>query len=106
MDQHRFIYFEKPSPGTGATLLIEALAFVCTGRKRDVMTEGRDEDQWRKRITAKLAAGPAFVLIDNLRRPLDSAALSAAITASSWGDRKLGQSEMSRFRHLLVGRHR
>jgi hypothetical protein len=86
--------FEKPQPGTGATLLVEALSYSVMGRKPEMMTEGRDEDEWRKRITAKLAPGPTFVVIDNLRRPLDSAAVSSAITASSWEDRRLGHTEM------------
>ena len=43
-----------------------------------------------------LKKGPAIVLIDNLRRRLESAALSAAITAPVWEDRILGLSEMAR----------
>src|SRR5262249_854336 len=86
--------FEKPSPGTGATLLIQALAYVSIGRDPAMMTEGRDEDEWRKRITSKMAAGHAFILIDNLRRRLDSAALSSAITATTWEDRRLGATEI------------
>jgi hypothetical protein len=60
------------------------------------MTEGRDEDEWRKRITAKLSGGSPFVLIDNLRRRLDSAAVSAGITSTTWEDRILGVSVMAR----------
>jgi len=56
------------------------------------MTEGRDEDEWRKRITAKLLQGPPFIVIDNVRSRLDSAALSAALTTQVWEDRVLGQS--------------
>jgi putative DNA primase/helicase len=41
------------------------------------MTEGRDEDEWRKRLTSRLATGPAVILNDNLRRRLEDAALSA-----------------------------
>jgi hypothetical protein len=57
------------------------------------MTEARDEDEWRKRITAKLRDGPSIILIDNVSRRLDSAALSAAITSTVWTDRILGHSE-------------
>jgi hypothetical protein len=87
---------EKPSPGTGATLMIDAIATIATGAGASVMTEGRDEDEWRKRITAKLREIPALVLIDNLRNRLDSAALAAALTAPYWEDRILGVSEMTR----------
>jgi phage/plasmid primase-like uncharacterized protein len=84
---------EKPSPGTGASLLTDVLSYVATGHAAPVMTEARDEEEWRKRITAKLRSGPSVILIDNISRRLDSAALSAAIMAVVWTDRILGHSE-------------
>jgi hypothetical protein len=87
---------EKPSPGTGATLLVDCLGYPATGRSIACMTEGRDEDEWRKRITAKLRSAKTVILIDNLRRRLDSAAVSSAITSPTWEDRLLGASEIVR----------
>jgi len=84
--------FEKPSPGTGATLLVDMLTFPSIGRAIPTMTEGRDEDEWRKRITSKLLGGSQFIMIDNLRRCLDSAAVAAGLTATIWEDRILGKS--------------
>jgi putative DNA primase/helicase len=86
---------EKPTPGTGATLLATVLVQVATGRQPGLMTEGRDEDEWRKRITANLLASPVAIPIDNIRRKLDSASLSAAITSTEWTDRVLGRSEVA-----------
>ena len=83
---------DKPAPGTGGSLLAELVVLVATGRRSASMTEGRDEDEWRKRVTAKLLGSPPVFHLDNIRRPLDSAALASALTASSWGDRLLGQS--------------
>ena len=85
---------EKPTPGTGATLMVDALATIVTGRPASVMTEGRDEDEWRKRLTAKLRSLPVLLVIDNLKGKLDSCALAAALTAPTWEDRLLGRSEM------------
>jgi hypothetical protein len=85
---------EKPAPGTGATLLVEAILFPALGRVVAGMTEGGDEDEWRKRLTAQLLRGPVAILIDNLRDRLDSAALSSAITAAHFEDRRLGASEL------------
>jgi hypothetical protein len=85
---------EKPSPGTGAGLLTEVLTIPALGRSPALMTEGRDEDEWRKRITAVLSHSPAFVVLDNLRNTLDSASLSAVLTATTWEDRLLGHSRM------------
>ena len=86
----------KPAPGTGASLFVDITTQVALGQAAPVMTEGRHEDEWRKRITAVLIAGPSVVVIDNLRRRLDSAALSAAITARTWEDRLLGASRTVR----------
>jgi putative DNA primase/helicase len=87
---------EKPTPGTGATLLVDAIAVVTTGHSASIMTEGRDEEEWRKRITAKLREAPLMVVIDNLRRPLDAAPVAAALTAPYWEDRILGRSDIIR----------
>jgi putative DNA primase/helicase len=87
---------EKPTPGTGATLMVDAMTTILTGSGAGVMTEGSDEEEWRKRITAKLRQIPALVLIDNLKRQLDASALAAALTAPFWEDRVLGLSEITR----------
>ncbi len=87
---------EKPTPGTGATLMVDAVATILTGSGAAVMAEGRDEDEWRKRLTAKLRQLPTLLLIDNLRQELDSSALAAALTAPFWEDRILGASDMAR----------
>ena len=88
---------EKPAPGTGATLMVDAISIVATGMSASVMVEGRDEDEWRKRLTAKLREIPSILLIDNLRRQLDASSVAAALTAPYWEDRVLGKSEMVRF---------
>lgn len=84
---------EKPTPGTGGTLLVQVLTYVAKGEPITAMTEGRDEDEWRKRITATLKSGSQFVFIDNLQNQLQSSSIAAAITAEVWEDRILGHSE-------------
>jgi len=92
-----FHLLEKPTPGTGATLLAELPGLIFTGRATTAMTEGRDEDEWRKRLFAKLRKGPSIIFIDNIRRRLDSASFSSALTAwPFWEDRVLGVSEILR----------
>jgi hypothetical protein len=85
---------EKPAPGTGAGLIAEMLTSPFLGHPASVMAEGRDDDEWRKRITAKLMTGESIILIDNIRSDLDSSALSAALTGLSWEDRILGHNRM------------
>jgi putative DNA primase/helicase len=84
--------FDAPTPGTGKTLLVEVIALVGTGRHAEVMAEGQDDDEWRKRLTAVLLKAPGFVVIDNVRRLVDSSALAMALTATTWSDRILGKS--------------
>jgi hypothetical protein len=85
---------EAPTPGTGKTLLVDALGWPALGHATPAMAEGRDDDEWRKRIYAKLLASAPAVNLDNLRRPLDSSAVSSAITATLYEDRILGRSEI------------
>jgi|GEM_PF-3670420 len=84
---------ESPTPGAGKGLLVDVLAIPAAGRGPATMTEGRDEDEWRKRLTAKLLSAPQFILIDNVRSRLDSAALSTSLTTGVWEDRQLGHSQ-------------
>jgi hypothetical protein len=87
---------DAPVEGTGKTLLATVIALVATGRAAEAIAEGSCEEEWRKRITAVLAEGPQFVLLDNLSRVLDSGALAAALTAQVWKDRILGSSKTAR----------
>jgi putative DNA primase/helicase len=84
---------DKPSPGTGATLLVTALLIPALGRPAALTTQGRDEEETRKRLTSKLVAGAPVMVLDNLHGRLDSASLSAVLTATTWEDRVLGRSE-------------
>ncbi len=85
---------KAPAPGTGKGLLVECALMPGCG---DVatMTEGRDEDGWRKRLMAALTSGSAAVIIDNLREVLDSAALSSVLTATISTDRRLGFNDQT-----------
>lgn len=83
---------EKPTPGTGATKLVESLTWMFLGSEIESTTEAKDDDEWRKRITSTLKSAPAYLFIDNLSQTLASAHLSSAITAKAWNDRMLGFS--------------
>jgi putative DNA primase/helicase len=87
---------EKPSPGTGASLLAEVLLRPAIPGPIPVMTEGGSGDEWRKRITSTLLEGPEAIIIDNLRQRLQAAALAAAITSVEFRDRILGLSQNTR----------
>lgn len=84
---------EKPAPGVAATEMVKALGSIVSTKPIPIITECASEEEWRKKITGKLRQAPALIVLDNLRRRLDSAALSAAITAGVFEDRLLGRSE-------------
>jgi len=86
---------EAPSPGSGKGLLASVIAIPAAGGDLAVMTEGRQEEEWRKRITAQLMRAPQFVLIDNIQANLDSPALAAVLTTDTWEDRVLGYSRIA-----------
>ena len=85
---------EAPTPGTGKGLLADIIAIPSTGRRAATITEARNEEEWRKRITAMLRNGRALTLIDNIQARLESPALSAALTSPLWTDRLLGGNEI------------
>jgi hypothetical protein len=87
---------ESSTPGSGKGLKSSAVMIPGAGANVATITEGRDEDEWRKRITAALHDGRPVVRIDNVHR-LDSAALNAAITEPLWTDRILGKTETSTY---------
>lgn len=85
---------DKPSPGTGGTLLADAISIIGLGRSPDVMTVGKLEDEWRFRMVALLRGGPSVVVLDNINQVLDSATLAAMVTApDTFTDRLIRSSD-------------
>jgi putative DNA primase/helicase len=87
---------DKPSPGSGASLLVETLAVVTSGSEPGAMGATENDEEQRKQITAKLRDGDVWILFDNVNVELKSAALARALTASEWQDRILGVSKTLR----------
>ncbi|MBF0504835.1 MAG: DUF3854 domain-containing protein [Candidatus Omnitrophica bacterium] len=85
---------EKSTPGTGATLLVQSIATICTGTHNySSLTESHNEEEFRKRVTSVLRNYPQIVVIDNLSKELRSGLLASLLTETQWGDRLLGKSE-------------
>lgn len=86
---------DKPTPGTGGTLLANAIAIPALGNDPSVMSVGKLEDEWRFRMVALLRTGPAIVLLDNINVKLDSATLAAMITTfDTYADRVIRSSDI------------
>jgi len=81
--------------GAGKSLLVDAASLIAYGQRAARKAFTRDDDEMRKTITAIAIGAVPSVLFDNLDVQLGGAALDAAITASTWSDRLLGQSRMT-----------
>jgi len=79
---------EAPTPGSGKSHLARALAYPAVGYTLPSMTEGGEEAEYRKRITAALENGQEFIFIDNVNSQIKSGALSSALTGVIWEDQK------------------
>jgi len=86
---------DAPAAGTGKGLLVDGIAILTTGRPSAVMPDTRSEEELRKKLTAKLCEGQPLIIIDNLKRTLDSGVLAAALTAPVWSDRILGRTAIA-----------
>jgi hypothetical protein len=54
----------------------------------------RDDDEWRKTLTATIRTGQCLTIFDNVDQVLNSASLALALTTSTWTDRVLGFTEL------------
>jgi putative DNA primase/helicase len=84
---------EKPTIGTGATLLAEMLLYPALGKAFAVMPAPTTETEWQKQVVASLRDAPAAVVIDNISTRVTSTALASVLTASTFRGRLLGTSE-------------
>jgi hypothetical protein len=87
---------DATTPGTGKTLLADAVMQIAAGRPATRTAMPDSEEELRKRITSHVMAGDRAVLFDNIARPLGGAALDAVLTGTTWSDRILGRSETTR----------
>jgi hypothetical protein len=84
---------EASTRGSGKGLLAEVACRIATGGATHVMPLTGQTAEDEKRITALLVSGASWILLDNVTE-LDSAPLSAVLTASIWRGRILGVSRM------------
>jgi hypothetical protein len=85
---------EAPTPGSGKGLLAMCVGLLVTGGSPRSMTEGKDDDEWRRRITASVMDAQPITLLDNIRLRLESGSLASVLTATEWSDRLLGASRI------------
>lgn len=98
--------FDAPIQGSGKTLLAGCVGALVEGRPPDIWphTQGRDDEETRKRLFTALRTGCRALIWDNVTGVFDSASMAAFITADAMVDRVLGKSESIRIpnRALLI----
>jgi hypothetical protein len=84
---------DKPSPGTGASKLLDLVSIVATSRPMAALSPPTEEEEWRKLITGLMRDGAALVCLDNIASDLKADALSRALSSIIWKDRTLGKPD-------------
>ncbi|MEL7540706.1 MAG: bifunctional DNA primase/polymerase, partial [Pseudomonadota bacterium] len=88
------ILFDAPSAGSGKSKLSAIAGIMATGKKPAVMSQGPNEEEDEKRLSAALMAGDSVLVIDNCTRPLSGDFLCSMMVEQSVRPRVLGRSEL------------
>jgi len=91
---------DKPSPGTGATLLARLVALVVCGEEA-VTPPPEDESEARKVATAALLQDQPVVIFDDVAA-LRLRTLSRLLTSTEWEARLLGTNRLASFPNLTT----
>jgi len=84
---------QKPAPGTGASLFVNAFAEIAFGSAAIPQSEVGSADELRKNLTATLMSGTSLYWLDNVHQKIDNSSLALATTTEVWRDRVLGHSK-------------
>lgn len=86
---------DAPQPGSGKSLLAEVVSIKSTGTNAAMKPAPvRDDEEWRKVLTATIQAGQGLAVFDNVDHLLGSSNLALALTAGTWTDRVLGKTAL------------
>lgn len=83
---------EAASPGTGKTLLVDAVSTIVTGHPAPKTDYPAEPEELRKKITTLLLDGENLIVFDNVDAPLGGSALELVMTTPVWKDRALGSN--------------
>jgi len=83
---------EKPTPGTGGSLLIAMLCYPALGGAVSAVAMPTDEGESRRTIFSLLGTRPDCIFLDNIDGLLKSPTLCSAITADHFTDRIVSSS--------------
>lgn len=90
------------STATGKTKLTHVVSTILEGSPTGLITAADRPEETDKRFDAQLIKGHRMVAIDNIDRPIGSAALCTALTSSYYEPRLLGSSKTVRVKSPLL----
>lgn len=85
--------FTAPVMGSGKSKLVDIACLIATGRDAPVISQGKKEEEFEKRIGALLLAGETIIPIDNCETDLGGEFLCTVLTQVVARTRILGRSE-------------
>ncbi len=85
-----------PAAGTGKSYLMDLVAAISTGQLMPVMSAGKNEEEFEKRLGAAMLTGQPLISIDNVDGELRGVALCQLIERPVVEIRILGKSERVR----------
>ena len=83
----------KPEPGTGASLLVDAISIIANGQVTPALAMPGNKDEMAKTLTSVLLNGQNMVFFDNINHSVDSGELASAMTTPIYQARILGKSQ-------------
>jgi hypothetical protein len=85
--------FTAPTAGSGKSMLVDLASVIATGREAGVISQGKTEEEFEKRLGALLLASDQVIAIDNCEAPLGGEFLCSMLTQQVVRARILGRSE-------------
>lgn len=92
MDLTPLFLIDAPTAGSGKSLLAITAGIISSGAVPDFTTAPSKDEEWPKKITAILTAGPSLVVIDNVKHTIQSAELAMLLTTRAWKERVFGKN--------------
>ncbi|WP_457939827.1 hypothetical protein [Mesorhizobium sp. 10J20-29] len=84
--------FDATSMATGKTLLCDTISMIATGRPASTISQGKNEEEFNKRLFSILLQGDPVITIDNIEQPVRSDEFCTVLTSETWQCRVLGIS--------------
>jgi hypothetical protein len=85
--------YTAPTAGTGKSKLVDVASVIATGREAGVISQGKSEEEFEKRLGSLLLASEGVIAVDNCEAPLGGEFLCSMLTQQVVRARILGRSE-------------